>query len=112
MVLLKLCIANDTTDFNNFYLIYKDLWLTDKWNNTANVGFDHQYNYRKGTGLINMNLRTSSLGSDYDYTQLSLTVINKTRIGKFDFNTRTFVQYGTGTQCSFRIATLCGRCQS
>jgi aminopeptidase N len=91
----KTMYRKDTTDL--IYLIYKDLWLTDKWNNTANVGFDHQYSYRKGVGLINMNLRTSSLGSDYDYTQLSLTVINKTKIGAFDFNTRTFVQYGTGT---------------
>lgn len=92
---IKSMYRKDTTDL--IYLIYKDLWLTDKWNNTANVGFDHIYEYKKGVGVINMNLKTSSLGSDYDYTQLSLTVVNKTRIGAFNFNTRTFVQYGTGT---------------
>jgi aminopeptidase N len=91
----KSMFRKDTTDL--IYLIYKDLWLTNQWNNTANVGFDHQYNYKKGAGFINMNLRTSSLGSNYDYTQLSLTVINKTRLGKIDFNTRTFIQYGTGS---------------
>ncbi len=91
----KSMYRKDSTDL--IYLIYKDLWLTDKWNNTANVGFDHTYKYKKGTGWININLRTSSLLSDYDYTQLSLTVINKTQLGAFDFNTRTFVQYGTGS---------------
>ena len=91
----KSMCRRDTTDL--IYLIYKDLWRIDKWNNTANVGFDHTYYYTKGIGMINMNLRTSSLGSDYDYTQLSLSVINKTALGSFDFNTRTFVQYGTGS---------------
>lgn len=90
----KSMYRNDSTDL--VYLIYKDLWLTQKWNNSVNIGFDHQYNYKRGTGFINMNLRTSGVFSDYNYSQLSLTVINRNKLGKFNFDTRFFMQYGAG----------------
>ena len=42
-------------------------------------------------------MRSSAIGSDYDYSQLTLEVVNKNALGKFNFNTRVFAQLGTGT---------------
>lgn len=79
------------------YLIYQNEWNPDKYNNTLNTGFDHKYNYRKGDGLINLNMRTTALYSDYHYSTVSLSVINNNRLGKVDIRTRTFAQYGAGS---------------
>ncbi len=91
----KSMFRKDSVDL--VYLIYKELWDTNKFNNTINIGFDHQYQYRKGAGSVSMNLRTTGLSSDYHYSQLTLTVINRTALGKFDLNTRFFAQYGAGS---------------
>ena len=84
----------DSTDIN--YLIYRDQWNSRHWNNTLNIGVLHRYDYKRGEGRINLNMRTSALASDYEYSQLSLEVVNKNVLGKFNFNTRVFAQIGTG----------------
>ncbi|MCZ2248386.1 MAG: M1 family metallopeptidase [Bacteroidia bacterium] len=91
----KSMYRKDSTDL--IYLMYKDLWQYDKWNNTANLGFDYQYRYFKGYGYINMNLKASTMWSDYDYSQISMTAINRSALGSFDVNTRVFAQFGTGS---------------
>ncbi len=78
------------------YLLYPDDWETDKFNNTINLGYNQRYSYRKGNGNINIHLKSSTIGSDYDYSTLSLTSINHTNIWKLRLNTRAFIQYGTG----------------
>jgi aminopeptidase N len=80
-----------------YYLINRTEWNPRQWNNTVNVGLDHDYSYKRGTGHINLHMRTSGPGSDYDYSQLSLSVVNYNRLGKLNFNTRFFAQIGTGT---------------
>ncbi len=79
------------------YLLNPDEWESGKLNNTLNIGYEHNYTYKKGTGKINLDLRSSTLMSDYDYANVRLTVVNKNRLGKFNLNTRTFLQYSTGT---------------
>ena len=80
------------------YLLYPDEWEANMLNNTVNFGYEHNYIYKRGTGKINLDLRSSTLMSDYDYSNIRLTVVNKNKLGKFNFNTRTFFQYGTGTK--------------
>jgi hypothetical protein len=78
------------------YLIHSDEWTPAAWNNTINVGVEKRYGYKRGYGHIKLHLRSSALGGDYDYSQLSLSVVNRNYLGPLKLNTRTFVQYGTG----------------
>lgn len=81
------------------YLLLPGEWSVKDYNNTLNIGIDHIYYYKFGTGTINLNMRSSALESSYDYASVSLTVINKNKIAKkVSFNTRTFIQYGTGNK--------------
>lgn len=78
------------------YLLYPKEWVTNRFNSSLNLGLEHTYNYHRGNGNILINLRSSSVASDYDYASVSMAVVNRNVIGKFNFNTRTYVQYGTG----------------
>lgn len=95
----KAMYRHDSTDLT--YLLYPTLWQANKWNNTLNLGIQHSYSYTHGTGNLNLALKTSSIGSAYDYSTLTFTSINKNTIGKLDFNTRLFAQYGTGTNWTY-----------
>jgi hypothetical protein len=79
------------------YLLLPKEWTPNQLNNTINIGLEHAYSYRRGAGNINLGMRSSALLSDYDYQAVNLNVINKTRLGKFQLNTRLVGQYGTGT---------------
>ena len=78
------------------YLLYTEEWNAQQYNNTLNVGLDHHYNYVKGAGDINLNMRSSTLYSDYDYSNISLSCVNNNYLGKFNVRTRVFAQYGLG----------------
>jgi len=79
------------------YLLLPDEWGINKANNTLTVGINHKYYYRYGNGQLNIDLRSSTIGSSYDYSQLSFEAINRNKLKKFDINTRFFAQYSTGT---------------
>ncbi len=79
------------------YLIYENLWQENKWNNTLNLGYQHNYRYKKGRGQIKVGLRSQALFSDYDFSALNLESINHNTLGKFDLRTRLFIQYGAGS---------------
>ncbi|HET6244026.1 MAG: M1 family metallopeptidase [Bacteroidetes bacterium] len=87
----KTMVRPDTSD--TYYLLFPNEWIPNKFNNTINFGMDHNYFYQKGKGMINLNLKSSAFG-DYDYSILSLNVVNYNKLGKFDINTRTFAQFG------------------
>ncbi len=91
----KTMYRKDSADL--YYLLYPREWIEDRFNNTLNVGLDKQYSGRKTEGLLNIHLRSSSLGSDYSFAQLSLTHINRWTIGRTRLSTRIFAQYGTGS---------------
>ena len=78
------------------YLLLPEEWEPGKLNNTVNLRYEHSYTYKRGSGNIQLGMRTSALMSDYDYAQATFVVVNKNKIGKIGFNTRTFVGYGTG----------------
>lgn len=78
------------------YLLMPNEWQANKLNNTINIGIEHTYSYSKGTGNINLGMRSSALMSDYDYQTIHLNVINKTNLGRLVLNTRLVGQYGTG----------------
>lgn len=85
----------DTTDIN--YLIYRNDWIAQQWNNTVNIGAEHRYSYKKGNGRMLLTMRTSAPGSDFDYSQIQAEVVNKNYLGKIGFHTRVVGQIGTGT---------------
>ncbi|MBL4578560.1 MAG: hypothetical protein JKX74_08810, partial [Flavobacteriales bacterium] len=86
----------DSTDLN--YLLYPELWNAGLYNNFINLGLQHLYTYKKGKGDIDMSLRSSALGSDYDYSQLRVSAVNKNNLGLISLNTRFITQLGTGTK--------------
>ncbi len=102
----------DSTDLN--YLLYPEEWEIAKdpddikFNNTLTVGLEHKYSYKAGSGNINLNLRSSSFGSAYDYSKITLTAINKNKLGKINIKTRTFLQFGTGSIASESALYLAG----
>lgn len=79
------------------YLIYPFEWNSKQWNNSLNVAYNHSYKYVKGYGNIQVNLRSSALGSDYDYAYLNLESTNETNFNKLTFRSRFFAQYGLGS---------------
>ncbi|TAL58121.1 MAG: M1 family peptidase [Bacteroidetes bacterium] len=91
----KSMIRQRTEDLH--YLLNPNDWDAGKLNNSVLLGYEHAYTYKRGTGKINLDLRSSTVMSDYDFANIRLSVINKNRLGKFNFNTRTIAQYGTGS---------------
>lgn len=91
---VKTLYRPDSTDI--YYLIHRSEWNYRQWNTTLNLTLDHTYGYRFGNGAINVHLRSSTVGSDYDYAQLSVSAVNRNKLWKFNLNTRLFMQWGTG----------------
>ncbi len=79
------------------YLLLPKEWEPNALNNTLNIGLEHTYRYKTGSGNIHVGLRSTALMSDYNYQALNATVINRTKLGKLNLNTRVVAQYGTGT---------------
>ncbi|MEW6467715.1 MAG: M1 family metallopeptidase [Bacteroidota bacterium] len=94
-VSFKSMIRKDSTDL--YYLLYPSGWQVNQLNNTLTLGLEHKYNYSYGNGIIDLSLRSSTLMSSYDYSAIALSVVNRNNLGKkLKFNTRFFMQYGTG----------------
>ncbi|MCB0755422.1 MAG: M1 family metallopeptidase [Flavobacteriales bacterium] len=79
------------------YLLNRDTWNAGKMNNSFNFDIKHVYRYEAGNGELNIGLRSSSLGSDYDYHQLKLEAKNTTKLWRLILKTRAFAQLGTGS---------------
>ena len=79
------------------YLLNRDTWNAGMWNNSFNLDIKHVYRYRSGNGELNIGLRSSSLGSDYDYHQLKLEAKNSTKLWRLILKTRLYAQLGTGS---------------
>lgn len=95
----KSMVRPDSADLA--YLLYPAEWQTRRYNNSANLGVNHRYRYANGRGKINFNVRSSTIGGDYDYAQLALNVTNYNRVGRLRVNTRTVAQYGTGSNTPY-----------
>lgn len=92
----KAMVRDLPNDIN--YLIYPNEWQVGKFNSYLNIGIDHNYVYRGGSGSMNINARASAFTNDYDYSSLQYTALNKTEFGKFTILTRLFAQLGFGTK--------------
>lgn len=79
------------------YLLLPSEWQTNNANNTINAGITHSYRYHYGDGSIKLALRSSSLGSDYEYAQISLEALNISRVKDFTIHTRFFGLHSTGS---------------
>ena len=84
---------------SSYDLLYTNYnhWQNDKFNNTASFGWQHKYTYVNGKGVLNLELKSSAIGSDYDYSSIVFSSVHKSKIGQFYFNSRAFAQYGSGT---------------
>ena len=78
------------------YLINTEEWGFQKLNSAIHLGLEHNYKYRRGTGNILFNVRSSAFTNDYDFSAASLTSVNKNDLGKININTRLFAQIGFG----------------
>ncbi|HVA97496.1 MAG TPA: hypothetical protein VNG53_01265, partial [Bacteroidia bacterium] len=83
--------------FSSNYLLYPDEWGIQKFNNTINFGFEHNYNLNGYSGNIIAELKASAITNDYNYSNLTITNVNKKNIWKLKLNTRLIAQYGMGT---------------
>lgn len=72
-------------------------WGVGQRNHKFHVGISHYYEYEKGSGMIDFELVSSSLGSDYDFSYLVFESKHEHRFGKLPIRYRFFGQYGTGT---------------
>lgn len=79
------------------YLLNRNTWNSGVWNNSFNFDIKHNYKHRLGKGKLNLGLRSSSLGSDYDYHQLKLEAKNETKLWRLILKTRMFAQITTGS---------------
>lgn len=87
-------IRKDSTDLT--YLLYPEAWDLDRLNGVMDVTLTRRYERRGTQGRVDLDLRSSAVGSDAHYAQARLTAVNNTRIGKLELRTRVVGQYGTG----------------
>jgi aminopeptidase N len=86
------------------YLINRGYWGYQKFNSAMHVGMENAYRYKRGVGNINLNIRSSAFTKDYDFSAITLCVINKTDLGKININTRLFGQAGFGNNIPIESA--------
>lgn len=79
------------------YLLDRDHWRMDRWNNSINATFDLRYAYTSGKGEVNVLLRSSNLGSQSDYHYARVQALNHTEVWMVELHSRVFVQMGYGT---------------
>ncbi len=79
------------------YLLYPGEWGVGSYDNVLLGSLSHRYNAPDGNGLVSLVLRSSSVGSNYDYSYLTFTVTDNYYFGKFTLRSRAIGQLGTGT---------------
>lgn len=70
------------------YLLYPDEWGVGSYDNVITASLVHRYKATDGNGTINLDLRSSSIGSNYDYSYLTLTVTDNYYFGRFVLRSR------------------------
>ena len=80
---------------NNNYLLNRE-WALNRMNNRIDINLEHNYKYVNGSGKINLEIKSSTIGSYYNYNTVSLSANNKNKLENLKINTRLFFQIGTG----------------
>lgn len=80
------------------YLLYPNQWDPGRWNNAIDLEYHHTYDYANGNGDIELGLKTSAFGNDYDYSRINFTVKNDNQLDQLIIKTRTHFEYTLGNQ--------------
>lgn len=91
----KSMYRHDTHDLA--YLLYPDEWQASLFNNILQTGMEHTYKRNTYNGKLSLSLRSSALGSDYDYAGIIITHTNTKALWKLDLRTRITGQYFSGS---------------
>jgi hypothetical protein len=91
----KAMYRRDSTDL--YYLINPTEWIESKWNNTWNIGLEKNYKYKGGDGYLHLGFKSSALGSEYDFSNVTFTSVHTNQIWRTKLRTRIFARYGTGS---------------
>ncbi len=102
--IVKSLYRPESSDLN--YLLYPTLWNSEQQNNTLNLDYIHPYSYGFGNGQILLALRTPFLFSDYNYSSMTLQVINHNQLHKLEIHTRAYAKYITGSNIAPESALL------
>ncbi len=70
---------------------------TKKINNRIDINLEHKYEYTQVSGKLNLAIKSSAIGSDYDYNIISFTAKNNSKLEKLKITTRAFFQIGSGS---------------
>jgi len=78
------------------YLINDKQWTYNQLNSSITIGFERNYQYEKGNGKINFDIRTPGIAAAANYSYAQLLVVNDIHIKKLDIKTRFISRYGMG----------------
>jgi aminopeptidase N len=70
--------------------MWNKAFVNSGWDNRVNLDYKHRYYYMGGNGNIKFGVGSSLPGSSYNYSEISLEVLNSTYVGKAIFKTRTY----------------------
>jgi len=79
------------------YLLYPDEWGVGSYDNVIHATIKHNYKTPGTDGSISLRLRSSTFGSNYDYSYLTLHFNENLYLGKLTFRSHVIGQLGTGT---------------
>ncbi len=80
------------------YLLYPDEWeVENKINNSINIELNQPYTKTKASGKFNLTLRSSAIGSDFDYHYLEASHTNSFNFWRLELRSRVFGRFGTGS---------------
>ncbi|NNC95387.1 MAG: M1 family metallopeptidase, partial [Chitinophagales bacterium] len=78
------------------YLLYPEEWEEDRGNNSLNFQLNTSFPFLNSSARFNTTLRSSSLGSDYDYHYLNAELKHRFRKKRLDIGYRLFARIGSG----------------
>jgi len=85
-------VENDV--YPKAYFLYPQFFNNNKINATLNLSWQRSLRYKGGNSIVHLGLRNTSLFSDFNYSGLTLKVLNFTPIGKkLLLKSRIFSQY-------------------
>ncbi|GIV33058.1 MAG: hypothetical protein KatS3mg031_0593 [Chitinophagales bacterium] len=87
------------SDVQKNYLLYPDEWESSgARNHSLNTELLYSYERKPAVGLLQIQLRTSALASDFDYHYLQLIHTGALNFWRFELRTRVAARWGTGSR--------------
>jgi aminopeptidase N len=76
------------------HYVLNDVWGAELNNYSFNINTTHKYNYQKGNGKTNINIRMPFVAADYSYSYVEAEKINYTKLWKLELRTRIYGRMG------------------